>query len=169
MIPKSLEDVTVIPEKIVEVVKESVINTFASISGSEPEYLQSNGQDGPLNGVIGNIAVFNPDHTLSLMIVMPKETAVALSEVFVGMELPFESDDMGDLIGELSNILAGDVAANIEKVGFRGQSSLPTATRGSDLTLFMPSKPPTEKMKFQGSSGEFWVNMALTESKKRGF
>jgi len=165
MIPKSLEDVKTIPAEVVELVKESVINTFASIGGSEPSYIEKNGQSGPLNGIIGNISVFNPVHTLSLMIVIPKETAVALSEIFVGMELPFESDDMGDLVGEISNILAGDVAANVETIGFRGQSSLPMATRGSDLTLFMPNKPPTKKMKFSGSFGEFWVNMVLSESR----
>ncbi|REL38707.1 hypothetical protein DYD21_01790 [Rhodohalobacter sp. SW132] len=165
MIPKSLEDVKEIPVEIVDLVKESVINTFTSICGDNPVYIPDSGKSGPVNGVIGNIAVFNPDHTLSLMIVIPKDTAISLSEIFVGMELPFESDDMGDLVGEISNILAGDVAANVETVGFRGQSSLPTATRGSDLTLFMPNKPPTEEMKFSGSTGEFWVNMALTESK----
>lgn len=165
MIPKSLEDISEIPVEIVDLVKESVVNTFASICGSEPEYLKQNGKSGPVNGIIGNIAVFNPDHTLSLMIVIPKETALSLSEVFIGMQIPFESDDMGDLVGEISNILAGDVAANVESIGFRGQSSLPTATRGSDLTLFMPNKPPTEEMKFRGLTGEFWVNMALTESR----
>jgi hypothetical protein len=154
-----------IPEEIVEMVKKSVIDTFASISGEEPVYIEERNNKDPLNGIIGNIAVFNPEQTLSLMLAIPKETAVGLSEVFVGMELPFESGDMGDLIGEISNILAGDVAANIEKVGFRGQSSLPTATRGSDLTLFMPNKPPTEKMKFSGVNGIFWLNMALCESK----
>lgn len=165
MIPKKLHEIKLIPSDIVELVKVSVINTFGSILGSDPVYVQSNGQDGPLNGIIGNIAVFNPDHTLSLMLAIPKDTAIGLSEVFIGMEIPFESDDMGDLVGEISNILAGDVAASIEKVGFRGQSSLPTATRGSDLTLFMPNKPPTEKMKFSGSTGEFWLNMALSESR----
>lgn len=165
MIPESLEDINGIPTEIVGLVKESVINTFASICGSEPSYVEQNGQSKSLNGIIGNIAVFNQQHTLSLMIVIPKETALSLSEIFIGMEIPFESDDMGDLVGEISNILAGDVAANIETIGFRGQSSLPTATRGSDLTLFMPNKPPTEKMKFTGPSGEFWVNMALSESR----
>lgn len=165
MIPDKLDEVKSIPEEIVELVQESAVNTFASICGDEPSLVSSDEESGPMNGIIGNIAVFNPDHTLSLMLALPKETAVAISEVFIGMELPFESDDMGDLIGEISNILAGDVAANIEKVGFRGQSSLPTATRGSDLTLFMPSKPPTKKMKFSGSKGEFWLNMALSESK----
>lgn len=165
MIPQSLEDINKIPAEIVGLVKESVINTFASICGSEPSYVEQNGQSKSLNGIIGNIAVFNNQHTLSLMIVIPRETAISLSETFIGMEIPFESDDMGDLVGEISNILAGDVAANIETIGFRGQSSLPTATRGSDLTLFMPNKPPTEKMKFNGPSGEFWVNMALSESR----
>ncbi len=165
MIPKKLNNIEIIPDGIVELVKESVINTFASICGSAPEYVQSNGQSEPLNGIIGNIAVFNQDHTLSLMLAIPRDTALSLSEVFIGMEIPYESDDMGDLVGEISNILAGDVAASIETIGFRGQSSLPTATRGSDLTLFMPNKPPTEKMKFSGPNGEFWLNMALSESR----
>lgn len=159
-----LSEIETIPESIVELVKESVINTFASICGTTPEYIESNGPEKPLNGIIGNIAVFNPHHTLSLMLVIPKETAISLSEAFIGMEIPFESDDMGDLVGEISNILAGDVAAAIEKIGFRGQSSLPTATRGSDLTLFMPNKPPAKKMKFVGDNGDFWLNMALSDS-----
>jgi chemotaxis protein CheX len=154
-----------IPDEIIEVAKQSVMNTFESILGARPQYVKDSGPEGPLNGMIGNVAVFNPDITLSLMIVIPKETALALSEVFIGVEIPFESDDMGDLIGEVSNILAGEVAANIEKIGIRGQSSLPTATRGSDLTLFMPNKPPSKKMKFQGRNGEFWLNMALSQSK----
>ncbi len=165
MIGEKLNGAKSIPEEITDVVKQSVINTFTNISGEEPAYVEGNGNDDPLNGIIGNIAVFNTEHTLSLMLAIPKETALKLSEIFIGMEIPFESDDMGDLVGEVSNILAGEVAANIEQIGFRGQSSLPTATRGSDLRLFMPNKPPTKKMKFEGPNGEFWLNMALSESK----
>lgn len=165
MILDEIQDIKKIPDEIVELVKESVINTIGSISGEPPVYIDNDSNSKPLNGIIGNIAVFNPSHTLSLMLAIPRATALQLSEIFIGMEIPFESDDMGDLIGEISNILAGDVAANIEKIGFRGQSSLPTATRGSDLELFMPNKPPTEKMRFGGSLGEFWVNMALNQSK----
>ena len=165
MITEQLKRAKEIPTEIVEVVKESVINTFASIAGDPPTYLEDNGEDTPLNGIIGNIAVFNPEFTFSLMLAIPAETAVNISEAFLGMELPIESDDMGDLIAELSNILAGDVAANMENVGFRGQSSLPTATRGSDLRLFMPNKPPSAKMRFVGSIGDFILNMALSESK----
>lgn len=165
MITEQLKSAKEIPTEIVEVVKESVINTFASIAGDPPSYMHEESEEAPLNGIIGNIAVFNPDFTFSLMLAIPKETAVNISEAFLGMELPFESDDMGDLIAELANILAGDVAANMENVGFRGQSSLPTATRGSDLRLFMPNKPPSSKMKFVASIGDFILNMALSESK----
>lgn len=165
MLTKNWSTVDCIPEEILDMVKKSVIDTFASISGEEPVYVDDDMAKGPLNGMIGNIAVFNSEHTLSLMLAIPKETAISLSEIFVGMKLPFDSEDMGDLIGEIANILAGDVAANVEKVGFRGQSSLPTAARGSDLTLFMPSKPPTKKMKFSGSAGEFWLTTVLSESK----
>lgn len=166
MITEQLKKAKEIPTEIVEVVKESVINTFASIAGVPPTYMEDDGsEDAPLNGIIGNIAVFNPEFTFSLMLAIPKDTAVNISEAFLGMELSIESDDMGDLIAELANILAGDVAANMENVGFRGQSSLPTATRGSDLRLFMPNKPPSSKMRFVGSIGDFILNMALSESR----
>ncbi len=165
MITEQLKTAKEIPAEIVEVVKESVINTFASIAGDPPTYMVDENEDAPLNGIIGNIAVFNPDFTFSLMLAIPKDTAVNISEVFLGMELPIESDDMGDLIAEIANILAGEVAANMENVGFRGQSSLPTATRGSDLRLFMPNKPPSSKLRFVGSIGDFILNMALSESK----
>lgn len=161
---ENLNELQQVPEEIVGQVKESVINTFASIIGKELDYIKEENSEGPMNGIVGNVTVFNSEHTLSLMLAIPKDTALYLSEVFVGMELPFESDDMGDLIGEVSNILAGDVAANVEKVGFRGQSSLPTATRGSDLTLFMPTKPPSEKIKFRTGDVEFWLTMVLSES-----
>lgn len=153
-----------IPEEITEKVKESVLNTFESIIGEPLNYKEEDDGNEPLNGIVGNVTVFNSEHTLSLMLAIPKETALYFSKVFIGMELPFKSDDMGDLIGEISNILAGDVAANVEKVGFRGQSSLPTATRGSDLTLFMPNKPPTKKMRFVSDNSEFVLTMVLSES-----
>jgi len=159
-----LDELDQIPAELEEKVRESVLNTFESIIGEGLEYVEEDNGSGPLNGIIGNVTVFNSEHTISLMLAIPKETALFLSEVFIGMELPFESDDMGDLVGEVSNILAGDVAANVEKVGFRGQSSLPTATRGSDLTLFMPNKPPTKKMKFTSDNTEFLLTMVLSES-----
>jgi chemotaxis protein CheX len=165
MITEQLKKAKEIPVEIVEVVKQSVINTFESIAGDPPSYMYEDEDNGPLNGIIGNIAVFNPEYTFSLMLVIPKDTAIKISEAFLGMELSIESEDMGDLVAELSNILAGEVAANMETVGFRGQSSLPTATRGSDLRLFMPNKPPSAKMRFVGSIGDFILNMALSESK----
>lgn len=167
MLPERLKDVTEIPDALIQEVITSIQNTFESITGERPTFLEECEKDSLNKGIIGNIAVFNPLHTLSLMLAVPKDTAVELSEAFCGEKIDFESDDLGDLIGELSNILAGEVAANIEQVGFRGQSSLPTATRGSDMRLFLPNKPPSAKLWFTGSIGEFWVFLALYESQRR--
>jgi chemotaxis protein CheX len=167
MLPERLKDVTEIPEEIVSEVITSIQNTFENITGDRPVFLEECEKNSLNKGIIGNIAVFNPQHTLSLMMAVPKDTAIALSEAFCGEPLEFESEDLGDLIGELSNILAGEVAANIEQVGFRGQSSLPTATRGSDMHLFLPNKPPSAKLWFTAGIGEFWVFLALYESQRR--
>lgn len=166
MLPQRLSEISEIPDLMLDKVVLSVQNTFASISGDAPELVEQVNSLQPMNGIIGNIAVFNPEHTLSMMLAVPKETAVSLSVKFVGFELEFESDDIGDLIGEISNILAGEVAMNIETIGFRGQSSLPTATRGSDLRLFLPNKPPSARLRFVTSDGEFWLYLALYESQR---
>lgn len=166
MLPQRLSEITAIPDLMLDQIVLSVQNTFSSISGDLPELVEQVHELQPMNGIIGNIAVFNPDHTLSMMLAMPKDTAVAMSVKFVGFELEFDSDDIGDLIGEVSNILAGEVAMNIETIGFRGQSSLPTATRGSDLRLFLPNKPPSARLRFTCSDGEFWLYLALYESQR---
>src|SRR5690625_7710443 len=99
-----------------DMIQQSENNTYSSLTGDEPVKVEGDVSNEPLNGIIGNIAVLNPDHTLSLMLAIPRGTAVALSEVFLGMELPFESDDMGDLIGEISNILEIGRASCRERV-----------------------------------------------------
>ena len=73
MITEQLKRAKEIPTEIIEVVKESVINTFASIAGDPPTYMEDAGDEAPLNGIIGNIAVFNPEFTFSLMMAIPAE------------------------------------------------------------------------------------------------
>src|SRR5699024_8423672 len=119
----NLEELNEIPAELSEKVNESVVNTFGSITGEELSSVKNGIESEPLNGMVGNIAVFNSEHTLSLILAIPKNTVLYLSKVFIGMELPFKSDDIGDLVGEVSNIIAGDVAANVEQIGFHGQSS----------------------------------------------
>ncbi|MCC5926877.1 MAG: hypothetical protein JJU41_09995 [Bacteroidetes bacterium] len=166
MLPSRLSEISEIPDIMLDKVVQSVKNTFSSISGEEPALVEQVHELQPMNGIIGNIAVFNHEHTLSMMLAMPKETSVSLSVKFVGFELEFDSDDIGDLIGEISNILAGEVAMNVETIGFRGQSSLPTATRGSDLSLFLPNKPPSARLRFSSADGDFWLYLALYESQR---
>ena len=55
----------------------------------------------------------------SIFLGLPKDTAVALAKSFAGFDIPFESDDLGDAIGELSNILAGNVKARLDRVGIK--------------------------------------------------
>ena len=53
MITEKLKEAKEIPTEIVEVVKKSVIDVFASIAGVPPEYNESTDGEAPLNGMIG--------------------------------------------------------------------------------------------------------------------
>ena len=58
MLPQRLSEISEIPDLMLDKVVLSVQNTFASISGDAPELVEQVNSLQPMNGIIGNIAVF---------------------------------------------------------------------------------------------------------------
>ncbi len=62
---------------------------------------------------------------------------------------------MGDAVGELANILAGDVSARLECQRIKAQMSLPTVARGHDVALSSPVGKPSLRLEFDCPHGRF--------------
>jgi CheY-specific phosphatase CheX len=125
------------PTAIAETVKQAVEATFAVICGEKPELLSFGKSDTSATGVIGVIS-FVGDPTWSMALLVPQETAPALARKFAGFDIPFDSPDMGDAVGELANVLAGDVVARLEMRRIKAQMSLPTVARGQIAETHLP-------------------------------
>jgi chemotaxis protein CheX len=132
---------------------------FTTILGSETAYCEG-GVDGiGGEGVVGIISYVG-DISWSMILVLPKESAIKMGNQFTGFEVPYDSPDMGDVVGELANVLAGDLVGRLSTEGVKVQMSLPTIMRGENVEPFLPRGIPSKKMGFSSSHGNFTLKVA---------
>ncbi|MEN6370459.1 MAG: chemotaxis protein CheX [Armatimonadota bacterium] len=147
-----------IPDELSECVRQSVLANFEMMLGTELSSRDSDGTELPSEGITGIISLIG-DVSWSLMVCLPRDTATAIAVGFVGFEVPFESADMGDVVGELANILAGDISARLDALGIKAALSLPTVLRGKDIDLLLPEGTPSVRHFYDSSLGQFSVRI----------
>lgn len=149
-----------VPPAVTEAIRQSVVTTFESIIGSRLNVITSENGGGATDGVVGIIGLVG-DLAFSVMLGFPRPTAPALVEKFTGFPVPYDSADMGDMVGEFANILAGDLIARLDSKGIKSNMSLPTVVRGSNVEMLLPQGQPWARIRFASECGEFWVKVAF--------
>lgn len=149
---------TSVPEELADCVKDSVVNIFGTMFGDSPQ--EKNQDDQPMGeGVVGIIS-FVGDVTWLMMVALPKQSAQNLSLKFAGFELDYDSPEMGDVVGEFANVLAGDIVARLGKEGVKVAMSLPTILRGQDVEPLLPRGIPSKRLTFQLNGDMIFVKVA---------
>jgi CheY-specific phosphatase CheX len=111
------------------------------------------------DGAIISVISVMGDVDWSIYLGLPRDTAVTLSEAFAGFEIPFDSEDMGDAIGEVTNILAGNVKQILDKRGINVEISLPSVMRVDGLHVLKQRDSHTAKNCWQCSMGYLWTGV----------
>ncbi len=142
-------------------VREAVASTFSAFCG-EPPLFSDTGEPASESVIVGIISLMG-ERPWTMMMSLPCQTAEALALVFVGMEIPFDSDDMGDVVGELTNILAGSVLAKLEGVGISAEMSLPTVMRGNGMMHLLQEGMTSLPLHFEIPQGAFIVRIVAGE------
>ena len=153
-------------EAHVNALKSSVSTTFESICGAQPKFLGEIGKDVACTGAVGIIALIG-DLSWSLAMGLPRETAISLAEKFAGFPIDYESSDMADVVGELANIISGDLVARLEGIGCRVRMGLPSVIRGDALTHKTAHAQEATRLRFGLAQGEIWVGLALAPPQPR--
>ena len=151
---------TAIPAELTDCVKGSVESIFQTIFGSQPtckEDVEESHKFG--EGVVGIISYVG-DITWMMMLAFPRDAAEALALKFVGFEVTYESPEMGDVVGELANVLAGDLVARLAKDSIKVTMSLPTIMRGHDVEPLLPRGMPSQKLVFNLPEGPIYMKLA---------
>jgi CheY-specific phosphatase CheX len=123
-----------ISEVHIDGLRDAVENTLAMFCGEGPAFINDEILADHGDMILGVISLIG-EQSWSFMLGLPAETASHISERFAGFEIPFDSDDMGDVIGELVNVTAGSIIAQWEASGVKTEMSLPMVMRGSDIKL----------------------------------
>jgi len=114
-------------------------------------------------GIVGIIS-FIGDISWIMMLGLPKETGMSLITKFTGFELDYDSPDMGDVVGELSNVLSGDIVARLKDGSVKVQMSLPTIIRGHDVEPLLPRGMPSKKFIFHVPEGMVMIKIVGSKS-----
>ncbi len=128
---------------------------FAATCGTQVQPVLGSCDNILNNEVILSVISLVGDVEWSVFLALPRETASALAQKFAGFEIDFESDDMGDAIGELTNILAGDVKAKLDQRGRKAEISLPSVMRCSSLQVLIPRDAPVQRFCYTTPGGPF--------------
>jgi CheY-specific phosphatase CheX len=151
------------PSAVVDSLMASLDRTHSAFFGQKP-VLRKDGNglhDGPC--IAGTVS-FIGDISWSLTWVLTQETAPQVAAKFAGLEIPFDSSDMLDLAGELVNVIAGEIIAQLEKRGIKSKMSLPKVTRGL-LSEFVPSpEKALGNLEYSSSEGTFWFRMEKADA-----
>ena len=63
---------------------------------------------------------------------------------FTGFELDYDSPDMGDVVGEMVNVLAGDIVSRLRDGCIKVAMSLPTIIKETDVEPLLPRGFPSK-------------------------
>lgn len=145
--------------QLVECIREGFLSTFAMIQGCELTYMGYSHTRSSFDGIIGTVSMVG-DIAWSVMLCIPRSTAIALTPKFAGFHIDYDDPDMGDVVGELANVVGGDILARFDEIGVKTELSLPTVAKGTDIYIHTPSSAPSERMCFSSDNGVLWVDIA---------
>lgn len=135
-----------VSEELVTCVKVSVLSVFHKSFGDAPSFQSDDeGTQKIGDGIVGIIS-YTGDLTWIMTMSFPKDCAAGLFAKFAGFELDYESPDMGDVVGEMANILAGNIIGRLHERGIKCAMSLPTLIKGYNVEPLLPRDLPSRKL-----------------------
>lgn len=145
-------------EKIVESTKEiftSMIMMDIEVEGETSSNCPS--LEESITGVIGLAGT----HKGVLAIHIPFNVAMKITGNFLGMDVEEMNEDVEDAIGEVANMLGGNVKAILSEKGRDIDLSLPSTIIGKQYD-FQPKKDAERNViPFKCESGKFFVELQL--------
>jgi CheY-specific phosphatase CheX len=151
-----------LPESFPDCIREAITFTLGMILGEAPEETDCQMSSETFSGVMGTISFAGPV-AWSLTLGLPRDTALGLTETFAGFPVDYDTADMGDAVGELVNVLAGDATTRLSRIGFDARMTLPTVTRGEGMTMIMHADQPRYAFWFETEQGPFWVKIVTSD------
>jgi len=112
---------------------------------------------GSISGVIGLAGSCKG----MLAIHLPDSVAMSITSNFLGMDVDEVNDDVTDAIGELANMLAGNIKMVLDVAGNKVTLSIPSCIHGEEYTMGCVSDADWVVVPFDTNAGQFLVELQL--------
>ena len=96
-----------------------------------------------------------------LAIHLPDKVAMSITGSFLGMDVTEIDDDVTDAIGELANMVAGNIKMILDEKGNDVTVSIPSCVYGDEYTLDTVSDSKRVVIPFKIESGQFLVELQI--------
>ncbi len=96
-----------------------------------------------------------------LAVHFPKQVALDVTSSFLGMEVEEINADVQDAIGEIANMLGGNLKTILSDRGKDIQLSLPSTISGDEYTYTSQAEVDQVILPFQAPAGVFYVEVEL--------
>ena len=100
----------------------------------------------------------------SVYLAVPQQTATTVVSKFCGFDIPFDSADMSDAIGELTNIFAGQVKNCLDQKGVTVEISLPSVLRADNFQMLQQSGAVQISKTYQSEAGSFCTGVMAAKA-----
>lgn len=147
-----------------EAVSRALLELLSTACGISADPSEEHGEEICKDGVIISVISVMGDVEWSIFLGLPKMTATSIAEKFAGFAIPFDSEDMGDAIGEVANILAGCVKNILDKQGVRVEISLPSVFRADGLHILKKRDSQSMRSCFTSVIGPLWTGVIAGNS-----
>lgn len=151
--------------KIINTILTAVDNVFktivnTSIKFGKPEAMKSISPKYSVVGIIG----FTGEVSGNLVYSFKDQTVFEVIKSMVGMELNEINEMVLNAVGELANMLSGNIATNLEKMGYKIEISPPSVINGKEITVKMEGVVIRLPAELNGH--KFDVSIAIQEKEK---
>lgn len=148
-----------IRDKIIETTQEIFSSmVMMEVSASEEPVTEGSVHSESITGLIGLAGTYKG----VLAIHMPNTVALAVTSSFLGMEVEEINADVEDAIGELANMLGGNVKTILSESGRDINLSLPSTISGREYNFQLASESAERTVIcFEAEPGRFHVELQL--------
>lgn len=147
-----------VSDKIIESTKEiftSMVMMEIEVAGPPMESI------GPLSQSITGMVGLAGVHKGVLAIHIPNQVAFDITGSFLGMEVSEINADVQDAIGEIANMLGGNLKTILSDKGKDIQLSLPSTISGDQYNFTSQAEVDQIILPFKAPSGTFFVEVEL--------
>lgn len=93
----------------------------------------------------------------SVVLGFTRDSAAAVASKFAGYEIGWDGPDIGDAIGEMTNIVGGGIKRLLGNKGLKVNMSLPTVLRASEFEVLIQHNNGSDTVDFSSQVGKLWT------------